>query len=244
MRALLFCLLLLTALFLSSCLGHSEEETRREYTAEIEIVIDPECDSTSQIQYWITEVATSDSLTGWTANALDSSDITSYYTRTRGCKKYQFHTSLKDTALISKEFTMAPWQRNFCAHIGEKSVRIESLDYLFPIKGSVENSRWVFMLLFMSIKILCALLIYATGRFPWKVFPSFIGAFLFSVLLTWHVPLAAIGLFVLSSWSEGALIFISNRKSISVIKTSLVVTGSNLAAFGLIHLLYSIYYLW
>lgn len=245
MRSLLTCIILLTTLLLSSCLGHSEEETRKAYTAEIEIVFEIGFDSTTQVKYWITEVATSDSLSGWTADALRASDGISYFTRTRGCKKYQLHVALNDsTNLVSDGFRMAPWQKNFRAIIAEKNVRIESRNYLFPVKDSTATSRWVFLLLFLSVKILCALLIYSTGRFPWKVFPSFVGAFLFSVLLTWHVPISAIALFVLSSWSEGALIFISNRKHISVIRTSLVVTGSNLAAFGLIHLLYSFYYLW
>jgi hypothetical protein len=242
-RTLLTGTFLLLTLTFSGCLLEGAREDRRGYTAEVEMQgLSP--DSIPVLGVCILSEAGADTLPSWSSARPEGPGTSSYFFHSRGRQRFQLRITQPDTVLLSEPVSAHSCRNNFVAFMEEGTLQVRSTDHLFPVKESVAGSRLFFLAVFLCLKVLSALLIYSTGRFPWKVFPAFVGAFLFSALLSWHVPITAIALFVLCSWSEGALIFISNRRHISMIRTSLVVTGSNLAAFGLTHMIYSVYYLW
>lgn len=155
--------------------------------------------------------------------------------------------SMVDSAGVhvkSKPFKVSPQHTTFKVVAGQQQIRVSNKDYLYPQKNGDVRSYFVFLTIFLVIKILLTVVFVFTSKQRRRIIALAFSAFLLTVFIDWFLPLSYLYRFLMMIITEYLLIALAGRKSISWLRAAMLILTVNLVGFGLIVILYLLYVFW
>ena len=146
--------------------------------------------------------------------------------------------------VVSKPFRVSPHRTTFTVVVGQRKIKVTGKDFLYPQKNEDKRSYFVFLAIFLAIKILITVVFVFASKQCKRIISIASGAFLISAFIDWLVPLNYLYRFLLIILAEYLLIALIGRKSISRLRTAMLVLTVNMIGFGMIAILYILYVFW
>lgn len=144
----------------------------------------------------------------------------------------------------SNLFRISTHRTTFAVTIDGRKIEVVGKDYLYLRKNESEQSYYAFLLIFFVVKFLITFIFVSLSKLPWRVISIASGAFLLSAFIDWLFPLNYLYRLLITMLAEYLLIALIGRKSISWLKTAMLVLVVNLAGVGFIFLLYLMFVFW
>jgi len=155
--------------------------------------------------------------------------------------------SIVDSAGVhveSKPFKVSPKRTTFSVVVRQQQIEVFAKDYLYLRKKEDEHSYYVFLLIFFSVKLLITVFFVFVSKLPRRNISIASGAFILTAFIDWLFPLNYLYRFLIIILAEYLLITLVGRKSISWMRSAVLVLLVNIAGFGIIAVLYLLYVFW
>jgi hypothetical protein len=149
-----------------------------------------------------------------------------------------------EQSVESEWFEVSPRRTTLLVTIQNDKIDVSAKDFRYPRKNENENSYFVFLLIFLLVKLLITILYMSAFRMPKQLIQSISGAFLFSGVIDWIFPVSYLFRILMIMFVECFLIYFSSRKVISLLQTAILSIVVNIAGSGLIALIYMAYVFW
>ena len=144
----------------------------------------------------------------------------------------------------SKLFRVSHRRTTFDVIVGKQQIKVTNKDYLYPQKNEDERSYFIFLTIFLVVKILITAIFVFTTEHPKRIVSIASGAFLLSAFVDWFFPLHYLCRFLITMVVEYLLIAFVGHRSISWLWSALLVLLVNVIGFGFITVLYLLYVFW
>ena len=129
----------------------------------------------------------------------------------------------------------------FTVVIGKEQIAVANKKYRYLESYENKSMYFVFMLLFITVKLLIAISFSLLSELHRRIILIASGAFLFTALMVWFIPLYHIYRLFITIFTEYLLIAVIGRKYISWLLAAILILIVNLAGFGIITLMYIFY---
>jgi len=144
----------------------------------------------------------------------------------------------------SKPFRVSPERTAFTVVAGQHKIEVSGKDYHYLRKNDDERSYYVFLFIFVTVKILITTIFNFVTKQRKRIVAIASGAFLLSSFIDWLFPLNYLYRFLMIILAEYLLIALIGRKFISWQQAAKLILTVNMIGFGLIAILYLLYVFW
>ena len=148
------------------------------------------------------------------------------------------------THVESNRFSVSSRSAVFNVIIGQEKIGVTRGSYLYPQKNEDERSYFVFLVIFLAVKILLTFILIFSSKFPKRTIIISTGAYILSAFIEWQFPLHYLYRALLTLLLEYLMVAFVARKALSWIRVAFLILTVNLAGFGIIAFLYLFYVFW
>ena len=177
-------------------------------------------------------------------------DSLSFNMRNRASLFYTTRPDEKNTLLMidsdgmqieSNPFRISPRRTTFAVIVDPQQIEVVAKDYLYLRKNENAQSYYIFLLIFFVVKLTITVVFTFISKLPRRTISIAAGAFLLSAFVDWLFPIKYLYRFLMIILVEYLLIALVGRRSISRLRTAMLVLLVNIAGFGIIDILYLLY---
>ena len=147
-------------------------------------------------------------------------------------------------SLESNPFKVSPRRTVFLVIVDQEKITVSNKTYLHSLKNENKNSYYIFLLIFLTVKILLTAPFVFISNLRKRNIAIAAGAFLLSAFIDWLFPVGYLYRLLMTMFVEFLLIAVIGCRYISRVQAAVLVLIVNTIGFGIIMLLYLSYMFW
>ena len=170
--------------------------------------------------------------------------VSLFYTVRSGGKNMLSMVDSSGLQVESKPFRVSPRRTTFTVVVRQHQIEVTGKDYHYLRKNDDERSYYVFLFIFVTVKILITTVLGFTTKQRKRIVAIAFGAFLLSAFIDWLFPLNYLYRFLMIVLAEYLPIALIGHRFISWMRAAMLVLTVNMIGFGMIAVLYLLYVFW
>ncbi|MDR0713574.1 MAG: hypothetical protein LBF89_04855 [Bacteroidales bacterium] len=144
---------------------------------------------------------------------------------------------------VSESFTVFSQHTLFYVSLQDDMVNVSIENFQYPQNEENKSAYFVFLLIFFTVKWSISATYIFVMRLPKRLLSVAAGTFLLSAFIDWYLPVNYLFRLPILAFAECGL-FLTAWKILPLKHNILMVSGANIAGFGLIILLYLLFIFW